>query len=89
MGFGADSPPRQRLRYAGLAIASLLVLAAVFFSVPTLAAHRGLSEGFLWLLACGMLAAYLYGYQALQQMPEELSQTRPFLLYALCFCVLA
>ena len=64
-----DSPSdatSPALRNAGLAILALLVIAAVFYHTPALAANRVASELFAWLLAGGMLVAYVRGDIALQ-----------------------
>jgi hypothetical protein len=75
----------DRLRAAGLATASLLAASAVFFRVPALASHRTAAELFCWLLAAGLLAAFLTGYRALRATP---GRARTVVAFAVAFALL-
>jgi hypothetical protein len=68
---------------------ALLGLAALFFRVPALAASPLASELFRWLLAGGLLAAYLAGYQALRALPDPAGQCPVIAGFAAGFCGLA
>ena len=81
----ATASPLKRL---GIGMAVLLALAALFFRVPTLASNRAASEVFRWLLAGGMLAAYLGGYRALRALPDGAGQRRTIVGFAAAFCLL-
>jgi hypothetical protein len=84
----AQRPAGHPLRAAGLVTAALLALAALFFRVPALASSRAASEAFRWLLAAGMLAAFLWGYRALRSLPDAAGQRRTVVGFAAAFCLL-
>jgi hypothetical protein len=77
------------LRGAGLVTAALLALTALFFHVPALASHKAASEVFRWLLATGLLGAFLWGYRALRDPPEASGRRRTIVGFAAAFCLLS